>query len=81
MTPRFQLRQVVATPWSLELMATNGIDPMDLLHRHMSGDWGDLDEEDKQTNEEAVRDGMRILSAYGTDDTKLWIITECGTGA
>ncbi len=39
-------------------------------HWH-AGDWGDLDEGDKQTNESALRDGMRILFVYGTGKSKL----------
>jgi hypothetical protein len=29
------------------------------------GDWGDLDEQDKQENELSLKDNFRILSAYG----------------
>ena len=47
------------------------------LKRHLSGDWGDVSEDDKQSNDEAVKDGDRILSAYHAPDrTKFWIITE-----
>ena len=41
------------------------------------GDWGDLCEEDKRSNDEALVDGSRILSAYHTElGEKLWVITE-----
>jgi hypothetical protein len=46
---------------------------------HISGDWGDLDDEDKQANEDALTDGSRIFSAYllpSFDRLKIWIITE-----
>lgn len=47
------------------------------LCRHLSGDWGDLCEDDKALNDEAVRVGdERILSAYEKDGRKIWIITE-----
>ena len=47
------------------------------LCRHLSGDWGDLCEDDKALNDEAVRVGdERILSAYEKDGKKIWIITE-----
>jgi hypothetical protein len=58
---------------------------IDCLARHMRGDWGCVDDEDAKTNEEAVRSGSRILSAYpigsqkpckGFGDNTLWIITE-----
>ena len=52
-----------------------------LLTRHRSGDWGDLDDEDKAANDRAVGtdDGEgteRILSAYQLYGEKVWIITE-----
>lgn len=48
------------------------------LARHVRGDWGDLDPEDRAANDAACRDGARILSAYvdSTTGRKLWIITE-----
>ncbi len=45
--------------------------------RHLSGDWGDLDQEDCQLNDAALVDGSRLLSAYVTrKNERLWIITE-----
>jgi hypothetical protein len=50
---------------------------MALLQRHPFGDWGDLDEEDKQRNEAAIVSGARIWSAYNlSDGTRIRIITE-----
>lgn len=47
------------------------------LRKHANGDWGDLDEEDKQENEFSLGEGFRILSAYKyRDGEKIWIITE-----
>ena len=47
------------------------------LARHCSGDWGEVCEEDWQSNDEAMEVGNRILSAYSTPDgLKFWIITE-----
>lgn len=53
----------------------------DFLHNaincHLFGDWGDLCEEDKALNEEAVRLGNgRIMSVYKQNGDTLWIITE-----
>jgi hypothetical protein len=47
--------------------------------RHAVCDWGDLCDEDKQVNKEALQEGGRLLSAYYIDDAKaekIWIITE-----
>lgn len=50
---------------------------LNALARHMAGDWGDLDEEDRSANDESVRFGGRILSAYvDRRQTRFWIITE-----
>ena len=47
------------------------------LARHLNGDWGIVSREDKTANNQALRDGGRLLSAYRTPDgTKFWIITE-----
>jgi hypothetical protein len=51
------------------------------LQRHVAGDWGELDQEDKDANDAALTDGSRLLSAYLIDEAnptkgKVWIITE-----
>ena len=75
--PRFSLGQVVATPGALAALETAKQTPMELLQRHVVLDQGELDEEDQQTNEAAVKNGERILSSYLLNDgTKIWIITE-----
>lgn len=77
-TPRFELGRIVATPGAIDTMARRGIDAGFLLARHVTGDWGDLEECDKRENELRVVQGFRILSAYGVqgDPDRLWIITE-----
>ena len=72
----FTLGQIVATPGALQLMRAQGIDGLVLLRRHMTGDWGDLSEDDKKENDYSVSRNLRILSAYGTGENKLWLITE-----
>ncbi len=52
------------------------------LGKHLAGDWGDVCEEDRQANEESLKDGLRLLSVYHTSDgTKFWIITEADRSA
>lgn len=53
-----------------------GVDLIPYFMRHMNGDWGDLDSEDKALNDEAVKEGYRILSAYDTPKGRILIITE-----
>lgn len=73
----FKLGQVVATPGALAALEKAEQSPWEFLSRHIVGDWGDLDDEDKALNDEAVKDGSRILSAYFLKDgTKVWVITD-----
>jgi hypothetical protein len=47
------------------------------LNRHRSGDWGDLCDEDRTANEDALQNGGRLFSAYeDRKNVKFWIITE-----
>lgn len=73
----FRLGQVVATPGALDALQKTGQMPTEFLERHITGDWGNLVEEDKQENERALRQGSRLFSAYNlTDETRIWVITE-----
>ncbi len=73
----FELGQIVATPAALEVLENAGMSPGELLQRHANGDWGDLSCADCQANDDAVRDGGRIFSAYVLHaKVKLWVITE-----
>ena len=75
--PLFRLGQIVGTPGALDALIEAKQEPVDLLHRHVTGDWRDLDEEDKKENELSVKEGFRILSAYHLETgVKVWVITE-----
>lgn len=75
--PKFPLGQVLATPGALEAMENSGESPASFLSRHIAGDWGIVDAEDKAANDQSLIDGSRILSAYHTSKgEKIWIITE-----
>ena len=47
-----------------------------LLAMHRYGYWGDLCQDDKESNDEAVKHGGRILSSYLVGIKKVWVITE-----
>ena len=77
MQPKFPLGQLLATPGALKALEESGQSPGFFLAKHASGDWGEVDDEDKQANDQALVDGSRILSAYKTlKGERLWIITE-----
>ena len=72
---RVPLGQVVATANAARTLPQSEV--IDALRRHATGDWGDVDTEDHESNNRAIRDGDRLLSVYHTiDGTKFWIITE-----
>jgi hypothetical protein len=74
---RFPLGRIVATPGALAALEAAGESPATVLTRHVTGDWGELDEHDQQENELSVEHGFRLLSAYTlADGTRLWVITE-----
>ena len=67
---------IVATPGALHLLSEAREDPLDYLTRHASGDWGDLDDEDRRENEQSLRYGWRLLSSYQVGERTVWVITE-----
>ena len=81
-TQILQLGQVVATPGAVEALKEASQTASHFLNRHLSGDWGDLCEEDRQLNDDAINNGSRVLSSYtlSTGD-KLWVITEADRSA
>ena len=74
-TQKFELGQVLITPGARDDLELK--DVISCLVRHAGGDFGDVSEEDKAYNEEALEDEGRIMSAYhDRNDVKFWIITE-----
>lgn len=76
----FELGQVVCTRGIAEAMKKDRnlyLFILDALYgKYCKCDWGDTCEEDVRSNNEAVKNGERILAAYMYGDTKIWIITE-----
>lgn len=74
---KFPPGQIVMTPGAVEAFATNEQQPMDFIRRHLMGDWGEVDDQDRAANDWALISERRILSAYSLKDgTKFWIISE-----
>jgi hypothetical protein len=72
---KFPLGRLVATPGALAVLSPDEI--IHALSRHLQGDWGDLDKEDRSANDRALLYGTRLLSAYhAANRTKFWLITE-----
>lgn len=75
--PKFQVGQLLATPAALEELQRAGQTVHEFLARHIQGDWGTVCPDDAAANDESIRDGSRILSAYIlSSGQKLWLLTE-----
>lgn len=72
--------QIVVTRSINDLMAAEqkfAVEVTVALQRYAVKDWGNLDDEDKQTNEEALNypDDLYVMGVYETSKGKIWIIT------
>ena len=64
-------------PRAIDVLSQDNMTPLDLIKKHVSGDYGQLCAEDAQANNEAIQNGDRILSVYHTSKgEKLYVITE-----
>lgn len=79
----FPLGRIVATRGVVESVPNARL--LESLARHARGDWGNVCTQDAATNDEALVEGSRLLSAYPIDPALpcqgfghncLWIITE-----
>ena len=74
--PKFSIGKIYATAGVAAWAEDHRIDLTRYLRLHHCGEWGELEEEDKQANEDALKFGARILSAYRVGERKIWVITE-----
>ena len=73
--PKFSLGRIVMTESVSETLALHDI--ATALLRHAKGDWGDVCAEDREANESALWDGLRLFSVYhDRKGVKFWIVTE-----
>ena len=77
----FSLGELIITPAAAEAVKLE--DAIECLIRHQLGDWGELCEEDKLENENALKKSRRIFSAYHPGDrrkegekVRIYVITE-----
>ena len=75
--PLFRLGRWVCTPGAEAALRRSGDSFLTYLARHAAGDWGDLCPHDRSVNDQALRSGGRLFSAYRlSNGTKIWVITE-----
>ena len=63
---KFRPLEVVVTPGAALLLQESGLDPVFFLEKHICGDWGDVDEVARQSNDESLSHGGRLVSRYKT---------------
>ena len=72
---RFRLGRIVATPNALNHIPNDDI--LCAIQRHQAGEWGEVDDHDRQANDCAVAHGGRLVSVYySVTRVKFWLITE-----
>ena len=72
---KFSAGRIVITPGAKFKLPKDEV--LKGIARHLAGDWGDVDEDDRKENEFSLEHGFRLLSSYTTPrGTKFWIITE-----
>lgn len=72
----FALGQIFITSGAKGVLSH--LDITKALARHAQGEWGDVDEHDRQANNQAIHQESRLLSVYhdSITGTKYWIMTE-----
>ena len=70
----FPLGQLVVTSNAIARLTPEKI--ADGITRHARGDRGDISPNDAAENDLSLREGFRLLSAYGKGDRRFWVITE-----
>lgn len=74
---RFPLGKVIVGEGASHALDASGQSADELIGRHARGDWGDVSEETRTKNEDAIASGRRIESIYHTHrGEKLLVVTE-----
>jgi hypothetical protein len=74
----FSLGNIVATPGALGRLRPSDI--QSALSRHAQCEWGEMDEEDRRTNDRSLMTGGGVMSVHvgGTDRERFYVITDPG---
>jgi hypothetical protein len=76
--PAFPLGFVAVTAGAQERLSPGDIESA--LNRHARADWGDMGEEDRRHNDQALRTGGGVLSVHrgGENRERFYVITDPG---
>jgi hypothetical protein len=74
---KLTLGRVCITPSAATAVSADEV--LQAIARHATGDWGVLDNHDRQENERALSTRGRLISVYqASNGTRFWIITDAG---
>lgn len=79
--PVIHVEGTYCTPSILDLTSTSDAALMEAVsacHRMLAGDWGEVDDEDKASNDRSLRNGSRMIGAYRVAGERVWVIVEAG---
>jgi len=80
MAQRFSTPTAVMTPAALQVLSKAAGDPMNLIHRHFSGEWNGQPD-NTERNEEYLRYGEGMLmSIFEVANEQVWVISHVGYG-
>jgi hypothetical protein len=78
---KFSPGSVCITPEAMEQFTASGDDPLAFLIRHLAGDWGEVNSEDWQANEQSLLRDLRLLSVYTMSNVRSFGSSRKRTGA
>ncbi len=76
--PRFELGRIGVTSRATSALDRAGLHPIDLVSRHVVGDWGDnIPAEQARRNQAAVQAGGTLVSTYRVETGRdsVWVLT------
>jgi hypothetical protein len=82
----FDTGQILITPQArdvLHQLQSNvcHVDAWQFIKEHVTGEWGDIPEEDRRANNLALRTGGRLMSVFLVSGIVFWVITEADRSA
>ena len=77
---QFPVGEIQVTPTANEMLTRNGEQPLFYVHRHASGDWGELtDEQTASQNDQATFTGETVHSHYRVNEAESLRVETPGT--
>ncbi len=72
---RLRLGRIMATADAAGALERLEVNPLAMIARHARGDWGAVDDEDRQANELAIDAGCAVMSVYPVAGVVFYVVT------